>query len=62
MQCGLDHIAHENPPRYILFTDADIAYDKGMAKRLAAHAEAGGYDLASPHGARCAQRVMPSNG
>jgi glycosyltransferase involved in cell wall biosynthesis len=35
------------PPRYLLFTDADIAYDKDALKPLVARAEAGGLALAS---------------
>jgi GT2 family glycosyltransferase len=34
-------------PRYLLFTDADIAYDKGALAPLVARAEAGGLVLAS---------------
>ncbi len=47
MQWGLDHVANAIPPRYVLFTDADIAYDKGVIKRLVTHAEAGEYVLTS---------------
>ena len=29
------------PPRYLLLTDADIAYEPGVIRRLVARAEAG---------------------
>ncbi len=35
------------PPRYLLLTDADIAYDKGVVRRLVARAEARGLVLTS---------------
>jgi hopene-associated glycosyltransferase HpnB len=48
MQRGLEQIAAEkNPPRYVLFTDADILYQCGVLKRLVAQAEAGGLVLTS---------------
>lgn len=48
MQSGLDYIAEMNlAPRYILFTDADIAYDKGIIEHMVSHAEAGAYVLTS---------------
>lgn len=48
MQCGLDYVTTAgNLPRYVLFTDADIAYDKTLLKRLVAHAESGNYVLTS---------------
>ncbi len=34
-------------PRYLLLTDADIGYDRGVVRRLAARAEAGGLALTS---------------
>jgi len=34
-------------PDYFLFTDADVVHAPGNLSRLVAHAEAGGYDLAS---------------
>jgi hopene-associated glycosyltransferase HpnB len=37
----------EETPRYLLLTDADIAYDKGALRRLVARAEAGHLVLAS---------------
>jgi hopene-associated glycosyltransferase HpnB len=44
MQNGFECVAtFVNTPRYVLFTDADIAYEQGMIKRLVAHAEAGNY-------------------
>ena len=36
-----------SPPRYLLLTDADIAYDAGVVRRLVARAEAGGLVLTS---------------
>ena len=38
------------PPRYLLLTDADIAYDQGAVRRLAARAEAGGLGANLAHG------------
>jgi hopene-associated glycosyltransferase HpnB len=35
------------PPRYLLLTDADIAYDPGVVRRLVARAEAGSLALTS---------------
>jgi hopene-associated glycosyltransferase HpnB len=35
------------PPRYLLLTDADIAYDQGVVRRLVARAEARGLGLTS---------------
>ena len=48
MKQGVDHadrLAH--PPRYLLFTDADIAYAPDALRRLVARAEAGGLVLTS---------------
>ncbi len=36
-----------NPPRYLLLTDADIAYDPGVVRRLVARAEGRGLALTS---------------
>lgn len=48
MQSGLDKLSQTGiAPRYILFTDADIAYDKDTLKALVAHAETGEYALTS---------------
>jgi hopene-associated glycosyltransferase HpnB len=48
MKQGVDHVeALPTPPRYILFTDADIAYDRLALRRLAARAEAGNLALTS---------------
>lgn len=47
MQCGLDRVTDSGAPRYVLFTDADIAYDKAALKRLVALAEAKQCVLAS---------------
>jgi hopene-associated glycosyltransferase HpnB len=48
MQQGVEHVARlAAAPRYLLFTDADIAYDKDALKPLVARAEAGGLALAS---------------
>lgn len=46
MQTGLDAIAlQQHAPDYILFTDADIAYDSDMLARLVDRAESGNYVL-----------------
>jgi len=37
----------DNPPRYLLLTDADIAYEPGVIRRLVARAEAGSLALTS---------------
>lgn len=53
MQTGLDYIALQqdqavqNPPTYILFTDADIAYENDMVSRIVAKAESGDFVLTS---------------
>jgi hopene-associated glycosyltransferase HpnB len=48
MRQGVEHVASIGaPPRYLLFTDADIAYDKDALKPLVARAEAGVLALAS---------------
>ena len=48
MRQGVEHVASlAEPPRYLLFTDADIAYDKDALKPLVARAEAGRLALAS---------------
>ena len=48
MQQGAEHVASlAVAPRYLLFTDADIAYDTDALKPLVARAEAGGLALAS---------------
>ena len=39
--------ALSEPPRYLLLTDADIAYEPGVIRRLAARAEAGSLVLTS---------------
>ncbi|MBY0354148.1 MAG: glycosyltransferase [Rickettsiales bacterium] len=41
MHCGVEHVrASAHAPRYILLTDADIAYDAGAVSQLVAQAEA----------------------
>jgi len=48
MQSGLDYLTvSARTPRYVLFTDADVAYDRHMLKSLVAHAETGNYVLTS---------------
>jgi hopene-associated glycosyltransferase HpnB len=48
MRQGVEHVASLTvAPRYLLFTDADIAYDTNALKPLVARAEAGGLALAS---------------
>jgi hopene-associated glycosyltransferase HpnB len=45
---GLERaLAGSDKPDYVLFTDADIAYEPGALARLVARAEAGGYVLTS---------------
>jgi hopene-associated glycosyltransferase HpnB len=48
MKQGVDRAkALPNPPRYLLLTDADIAYTPGLLRRLVARAEAGRLVLTS---------------
>lgn len=48
MKQGVDHAdSLREPPRYLLFTDADIAYAPDALRLLAARAEAGGLVLTS---------------
>jgi hopene-associated glycosyltransferase HpnB len=48
MNQGVAHAASlPQPPRYLLLTDADIAYDQGAVRRLVARAEAGQLALTS---------------
>jgi hopene-associated glycosyltransferase HpnB len=48
MSQGVAHAASlPEPPRYLLLTDADIAYDPGVVRRLVARAEAGSLALTS---------------
>jgi len=48
MKQGVDHAATlAEPPRYLLFTDADIAFSPDSLRRLVARAEARGYVLTS---------------
>jgi hopene-associated glycosyltransferase HpnB len=48
MKQGADHAeARPEPPRYVLFTDADIAFAPDTLKRLVARAETGGLVLTS---------------
>jgi hopene-associated glycosyltransferase HpnB len=48
MKQGVDRAqAWPEPPRYVLFTDADIGFAPDMLKRLVARAEAGGVILTS---------------
>jgi len=48
MQQGVEHVARgERPPRYLLFTDADIVYQPAVLRDLVARAEAGRLVLTS---------------
>jgi hopene-associated glycosyltransferase HpnB len=48
MKQGIDHaVLQPNPPGYLLLTDADIAYEPAVLKRLVARAEAEHLTLAS---------------
>src|SRR5262249_58896301 len=48
MQQGVERVARgERPPRYLLFTDADIVYQPAVLRDLVARAEAGGLALTS---------------
>ena len=43
MQQGVEWIARlAKAPRYVLFTDADVVYDRAVLRRLVARAESGG--------------------
>jgi hopene-associated glycosyltransferase HpnB len=48
MQTGLEHISTlPQKPCYVLFTDADIAYESGALTQLVKRAQSGGYTLTS---------------
>jgi hopene-associated glycosyltransferase HpnB len=48
MKQGVDHVESLSaPPRYLLFTDADIVYDRAALRQLVARAEAGDLALTS---------------
>jgi hopene-associated glycosyltransferase HpnB len=48
MKQGVDHVESLSaPPRYLLFTDADIVYDHAALRQLVARAEAGDLALTS---------------
>ncbi len=46
-ETGATQASLAEPPRYLLLTDADIAYDPGVIRRLVARAEAGPLTLTS---------------